>query len=117
MGSERKISLLIIYNNNSEMKIKFRHPVTGLAYFAGDITDSLADEKAADLVAKGHAILIPETEGEENNLPTDLPGREQLFDGGLETIADVKNALPTLTDIKGIGKQTAAAIKKYLNSL
>ena len=96
------------------MKIKFLRPVAGFAYFENDITDALPDEKAAGLVAKGYAILIPETEGEQNKLPDDLPGREQLYDGGLETIEDVKNALPTITDIKGIGKKTAEAIKKYL---
>ena len=98
------------------MKIKFLRPVAGFAYFEGDITDALPDEKAAKLVADGFAILIPDTEGPVNKLPDDLPFREILFENGIETIADLKNTIETITDFKGIGKKSAATIKKYLQT-
>lgn len=84
-----------------------------MAYFENDVAD-LPNEKAAGLVNKGWAIMVPDTEGEENNLPEDLPAREVLFDNGLETIDDIKNAIDTLTDIKGIGKKTVQQIKKFI---
>lgn len=86
----------------------------GFAYFENDIAENLPDEKAGMLVSKGWAVLIPETEGNANKLPEDIPARELLFENGLETLTDVKNALPTITDLKGIGRKTAKDIEKYL---
>ena len=93
------------------MKIKFLRPVAGFAYFENDVTDSLPEEKAAKLVSQGYAIMIPETEGNKNTLPEDLPAREILFTEGLETLDDVSNAMPTITGFNGIGKKTATAIE------
>jgi hypothetical protein len=45
------------------MKVKILHPVYGSSYFGGEILN-LNDEVASNLVAKGHAIMIPETEPE-----------------------------------------------------
>lgn len=97
------------------MKIKFLRPVAGFAYFEGDVAE-LNDEKASSLVNKGWAIIVPDTEGEANQLPDDLPARDVLFDNGLETIDDVHNALETLTDLKGVGKKSAQKIKEYFNN-
>ena len=98
------------------MKIKFIHPVPGMAYFAGDIAE-IDEQRGAKLIAQGSAFMIPETEGTPNNLPQDIPAREILFENGLENMVDVKNALETLTDLNGIGKATAkkiiAFVKEY----
>ena len=98
------------------MKIKFLRPVAGFAYFENDIAETLPEAKAAALVVAGHAIIIHDTEGPVNGLPEDLPAREILFAEGLETLTDVKNAMLTLIDIKGIGKKLAANIKDFLSS-
>lgn len=98
------------------MKIKFLRPVCGFAYFENDITDALPDERAGWLVANGYAILIPDTEGIVNTLPATLPAREILFNNGLETVADVRNAASVLTDFDGITKTTAKKITDWLNS-
>jgi len=97
------------------MKIKFLRPVAGFAYWENDITDALPNERAASLVAMGAAVIIPDTEGPVNKLPDGLPAREILFNAGLETIADIKNATHTLRDIPGITAKTATAINKWLN--
>ena len=98
------------------MKIKFLHPVPGYAYFAGDVCE-INDSRGAKLIAQGAAFMIPETEGTPNNLPENIPAREVLFENGLENMADVQNAIETLTDLNGIGKATAkkinAFVKKY----
>lgn len=100
------------------MKIKFLRPVQGLAYFENDVAE-LPDSRAARLVNAGWAIMIPETKGTEqvNHLPEGIPARELLFDNGLETIEDVKNAIDVLTDFDGIGKRTAEKIKLFVNEL
>lgn|SRR5690554_2511768 len=100
------------------MKIKFLRPVQGLAYFEGDVAE-LPDPRAARLVNSGWAVIIPETEGENqvNKLPDDIPARELLFNNGLETVEDVKNAIDVLTDFDGIGKRTAEKIKLFVNEL
>jgi hypothetical protein len=41
------------------MKIKILRPIPGMAYFGGEITE-VSDERAADLVAHGNAVMIPE---------------------------------------------------------
>lgn len=98
------------------MKIKFLKPVAGMAYFEGNIAE-INDAKAAKLVNAGWAIMIPDTEGPVNKLPVDIPAREILFENGLETIKDVKNAIDVLIDIDGIGKKTAEKIKLFVNGL
>lgn len=99
------------------MNIKFLRPVVGFAYFEGDITGSLPDDRAAYLVSIGAAVLIPETEGKTNTLPDDLPARQLLFDAGFETVADILNAQSTLTDVPGISKRMAEKILKALTSI
>jgi len=96
------------------MKIKFKKSAPGFAYFAGEIGD-INPEAAAKLVDEGFAIIVPETEGEKNELPADLPCREILFNAGLETVEDIKNVIDTLTEIKGITKKTAEKIAAYVN--
>lgn len=43
------------------MKIKILHPIPKYAYFGGEIAD-VTDAQGSDLVAHGHAIMIPDTE-------------------------------------------------------
>lgn len=98
------------------MKVKFLRPVQGMAYFEGDVGEIPCSTKATALINSGMVILVPETEGNRNNLPEDIPAREILFENGLENITDVQNALPTITDLKGIGRKTAKDIKEFLSS-
>lgn len=98
------------------MKIKFKKPAAGFAYFEGDIAD-IDSESAAKLVEDGFAIIVPDTEGNENTLPEGLPCREILFNSGLETIEDIENVLDTLTEIKGIGKKSAEQITAFINAI
>jgi hypothetical protein len=96
------------------MKIKFKKPAVGFAYFDGDIAD-IAPEAAAKLVDDGFAIIVPPTEGDDNELPDNLPGRFILYKEGFKTLEDVKKIIESLTEIKGIGKKLAAEIVEYLN--
>ena len=98
------------------MKIKFKKPAQGFAYFEGDVAD-LAPEVAAKLVDDGFAIIVPETEGDDNELPEDLPGRLILFKEGIKTLDDVRKITESLTEIKGIGKKLAAEIVAYIGNL
>jgi hypothetical protein len=98
------------------MKIKFLRPVQGMAYWENDVAE-IPDAKAANLVNRGFAVIIPETEGPVNKLPHDLPAREILFENGMETIDDIKKAIDVLVDFNGIGKATARKIKTYINGL
>lgn len=43
------------------MKVKILHPIRGCAYFGGEVIN-LPDEVGAELVAHGHAVMIPDTE-------------------------------------------------------
>lgn len=95
------------------MKIKFKKSAPGFAYFEGDIAP-LNPELAAKLVDEGYAIIIPDTEGDDNELPEDLPGRLILFKEGIKTLEDVRKIAESLTDIKGIGKKLAAEITEYI---
>jgi hypothetical protein len=99
------------------MKIKFLKPVQGFAYFENEIAADLSDDAAATLILQGFAIIIPDTEGNENNLPEDLPAREILFNEGLETIEDVLNALPTIGDISGVSKKDAKKLLTYFSTI
>lgn len=99
------------------MLIKFMKPVGGMAYFEGDVAD-LNSVIAAPLVAKGYAIMIPDTEYEpENTLAKDLPFRDKLFESGYNSMEMVINApSKSLETIKGVGKKGAERIKKYFES-
>ena len=96
--------------------IKFKHSVPGFAYFAGDVA-SLPATVEATLVNNSSCIYIPETETRTNNLPEGLPARELLYNEGLETIDDVRNALPTITELRGVGKKTAKDIAAFLKAI
>jgi hypothetical protein len=98
------------------MKIKFKKPAQGFAYFEGDVAD-ISPEAAAKLVDDGFAIIVPETEGDDNELPEDLPGRLILFKEGIKTLDDVRKITESLTEIKGIGKKLAAEIVAYIGNL
>lgn len=95
------------------MKIKFLRPVQGMAYFEGDVAE-VPNERASRLVNNGWAVMLPETEGTANNLPEEMPARELLFENGLESVEDVRAAIDTLSDIKGIGKKTVEQIKTFV---
>jgi hypothetical protein len=95
------------------MKVKVNKPVPGMAYFGGEIAD-LDPKECAQWLASGHMIVIPETEGDENSLPDDLPGREILWKEGFRTLNEIKKVKETLTEIKGIGKKTASDILVYI---
>ncbi|HNZ70292.1 MAG TPA: hypothetical protein PKM93_13225 [Prolixibacteraceae bacterium] len=42
------------------MKVKILRPIPGWAYFGGETTE-IPDERAAELIARGNAIPVPET--------------------------------------------------------
>jgi hypothetical protein len=84
-----------------------------MAYFGGEIAE-LSNEVAARLINQGSAIMIPDTIGEVNQLPPDLPYRELLFDAGFETIQDIINAQKALSTIKGISPKAALKIMEYI---
>ena len=46
------------------MKIKLLHPVPKTAYFGNEVLD-LPSDVASEYVARGYAIMIPETHQEE----------------------------------------------------
>lgn len=60
------------------MLVKIKKPIKGYGYYGGE-TVSLPDEDAARLVNEGFAIVIQDTEGEDENvLPEGLPARAIL---------------------------------------
>lgn len=84
-----------------------------MAYFDGDVAD-LGSAVAAPLIAHGYAIMIPDTEVDENALPDDLPYRTKLWEEAYTSLKDVERANPEeLAGIKGIGKKGAEKILKY----
>lgn len=97
------------------MKIKFKKPAPGYAYFENDSAD-LTPEQSSWLVSEGYAILIPKTEGDDNELPDDLPGRTILYNSGIKTIEDVQKITGSLTELKGVGKKLAAEIIAYISA-
>ena len=46
------------------MKIKLLHPIPKTAYFGNEVLD-LPSDQASDYVARGYALMIPETHQEE----------------------------------------------------
>jgi len=83
-----------------------------MAYFAGQTAEF--EEKQADmLIHTGYAEPYKNDEaGDDSDLPADIPARNVLVNLGL-TMAELKS-IADLTQLTGIGKATAAAIKKYL---
>jgi len=98
------------------MKVKFRQSVPTMAYFVNDVAE-LDSEVCAPWIESGHMLIIPETEGDSNNLPDDLPSRTILFNEGFTTIEDIVKIRESLETIKGITKASAAKIKKYIDSI
>lgn len=45
------------------MRIKILHPIPGYAYFGGEVA-TVTDAQGGELVAYGHAVMIPDTEQE-----------------------------------------------------
>ena len=94
------------------MLVKIRKPIQGYGYFGGE-TVNLPDETATKFVNEGNAILVPDTEGEENPLPEDLPARGILFENGFTGVKQIFEAKESLEGIDGIAKKTAEKIIKY----
>ena len=84
-----------------------------MAYFGGEIAD-LNPKICAEWIESGHMFIIPATEGDDNELPEDLPGRHILYKEGIKTLDDVKKITDSLTEIKGIGKKLASEIVAYV---
>ena len=100
------------------MLVKIKKPVKGYGYFGGE-TAEIADETAGKFIEDGSAILIPKTEGENddnNSLPEGIPARDLLFNNGYESIEQILEARNTLVDIKGIGKVAALKIIEFCES-
>lgn len=99
-------------------KIKFLKSHHEFAYFAGDIAQ-VDDDKAAELLNRGYAIILPEDGGDDivNTLPEDLPGRVALFAAGFETPEAVKEAGDSILDVEGVGKGTLKQIEAYFKNL
>lgn len=92
------------------MKVMFLRPVRGYAYVKGGVGD-LSDEAAAELVARGAATPY---EGEDScTLPEGMPARKLLHEWGYRTVAEVRAARDTLTEIPGVGERMAENIVKY----
>lgn len=96
------------------VKVKYLKSHPKDAYFPGDIAE-ISSEKAAERVAKGFVMLLPDDEkkGKENPLPEDFPSRDILFKEKFETVEQVKEAGEALLDIKGIGKGTLKQIEEW----
>lgn len=96
------------------IRVKFLKGHPEYAYFKGDV-GSLSPEAATALQNSGHVIVIPETEGENNPLPEDLPARSILFETGIESLDKIKETSDeALLDIDGVGKGTLKKIREYL---
>jgi hypothetical protein len=59
------------------MKVKILHPIHGWAYFGGEVTE-IPDARAAELVAQGHAIMIPDTIQEIEHTETVIRREETI---------------------------------------
>lgn len=95
------------------MWVKIKQPVKGYGYFGGETVD-LSSEIASEFINAGVAILVPPTEGEnDNTLPADMPMRELLYENGYESVGHILEAKDTLTDIKGIGNASAGKIIEF----
>ena len=74
----------------------------------------LPDEDAARLVNEGFAILIQDTEGEDENvLPEGLPARAILASNGFTSVEQILAARETLEAIEGVGVKTVEKIISF----
>ena len=95
------------------MLVKIKKPIKGYGYYGGE-TVSLTDEDAARLVNEGFAILIQDTEGEDENvLPEGLPARAILAGNGFTSVEQILSARETLEAIEGIGVKTVEKIISF----
>lgn len=94
------------------IKVRWVKPHWDFAYFEGSI--GWVTPKNAEMLLKGGYIIpLPDEKDEiPNPLPSDLPGRERLFDAGFDTIEAVKKAGDSLLDA-GISGTTLKKIKVY----
>lgn len=98
-------------------RVKFLKSHPEFAYFKDDNAE-ISDEKAAELLEKGYVIIVPTSEGddEENTLPADLPARAAIWNAGYKSIEELADVTADdLTNIKGIGKKMAQSIVEYLS--
>ena len=97
----------------SFVKVKWIKSHHLYAYSAGQVGVVAADS-APELVNKGYIIPVPDAEGDnENLLPDDMPGRDQLHKLGFTSVAQVKEAgAQALIDSK-ISKATVEKIMKF----
>lgn len=96
------------------MKIQFTKSPTGaygLAYNAGDMAE-LEEKQAKELMEKGYAVSPEVMDGEDSDLPEDLPGREVLVAAGV-TMDELKQ-VDDYTVYSGIGAKLAEKLTKYL---
>ena len=95
------------------MWIRFTKPAPGWAYFEGTLAD-LPEPEAERLVAQGYAVPCAGQEP-ESQLPADFPARKALEREGLYTLEKVRDAIPVLHEIRGIGSRTVEDIKNRLS--
>ena len=92
------------------MLVKIKKPIKGYGYYGGE-TVSLPDE---DAMNEGFAILIQDTEGEDENvLPEGLPARAILAGNGFTSVEQILSARETLEAIEGIGVKTVEKIISF----
>lgn len=95
------------------MRVKVLKPIKGYGYFPNE-TAEIPDADALKFVESGFVIVVPETEGADDNmLPEDIPCRATLFKNGFETVEQILSARETLSEIKGITKKSAESIIKF----
>jgi hypothetical protein len=95
------------------VNVKFRKAHPQYSYFPGD-TGKIDAVSAEKLLDEGYIIIVPEKDDVINPLPEDLPVRDILFDNGFDTVDKIREAGSSLTDVKGIGKNTLKLIHDYL---
>ena len=102
----------------SNIKVKIRKHAKGFGYFGGEITD-LPSDKAAYLINKGYAMLIPEEKEENDTLfPDGFPAAKELFNLGYESIEAVdEDRKAGILKTKGLTKGQLMAIGKYFAKL
>ena len=95
------------------MRVKEKKPIKGYGYFPNE-TAEIPYAEALKFVESGLVIIIPETEGANDNpLPEDMPCRAALFKNGFETVEQILSAKESLSEIKGISKKSAESIIKF----
>lgn len=84
-----------------------------LGYVPGEIA-SIEEKQSQELINAGVAVLVAE-DVDPNPLPSDMPGRKELFDAGIETLIEC-HKIVDFSEINGIGKALSIKIKKYINT-